>query len=74
VCLLTAVCVFVGEYVAVGEATLGYFFLPPWKLWADWARSALSQNRRDNRVNPSIEVWINGVRYVNSQQLPEILE
>lgn len=66
VCLLTAACVASGRYVAVGEPCGGYLFLPPWPLWAAWARAELaSQHARD----ASIEVWIDGVTHESGDLL-----
>ena len=42
VCSLTAACVVQKRYVAVGELNGGYFFLPPWDLWADWGQGGES--------------------------------
>ena len=46
ICLATAASVATGRYTAVGEPIGGYFFLPPWPLWADWARTELDAQRR----------------------------
>jgi predicted nuclease with RNAse H fold len=67
ICLLTAAAVASGSFVAVGEPAGGYFFLPPWKLWDDWARNELDQQR--SRLE-CIHVWIDGMEYVWSEQLP----
>lgn len=68
VCAVTAVCAWQGKYVAVGEPAGGYFFLPPWTLWQDWAKSALKASRR--RVQPALDVWVDGTRYGRGDQLP----
>ena len=60
ICLLTAAAVAAGRYTAVGDPEGGYFFLPPWELWASWARQELETQRR--RME-SVEVWIDGVRF-----------
>lgn len=39
VCLMTALCA--DRAVAVGDDTYGHILLPPWELWAPWARAAL---------------------------------
>jgi hypothetical protein len=66
VCLLTAACVAAGHYVAIGEPCGGYLFLPPWPLWAAWARAELAaQHGRD----AAIEVWIDGVAYESGDPL-----
>lgn len=69
VCLLTAATVAVGRYTAVGDKQGGYFFLPPWDLWAEWARKELLKQRE--RIG-SIEVWINGERFRTSDRLPTV--
>ncbi|MGH9661806.1 MAG: hypothetical protein ACRD96_24880 [Bryobacteraceae bacterium] len=70
VCAVTALCVLRGEYVAVGDATGGYFFMPPWAMWADWARASLDANRRDSRLGAQVEVWIGGALFDSRQALP----
>ncbi len=67
VCLLTAAGVASGRYVAVGDPSGGYFFLPPWSRWAAWAREELDQKRA---TPPGLEVWIGGRRYPASAPLP----
>jgi hypothetical protein len=67
VCLATAGCVAAGRYTAVGEEIGGYFFLPPWSLWADWSREEL---RRQRDVDGSIDVWIDGVVHRSGKVLP----
>ena len=57
VCLLTASGVASGRYTAVGDPDGGYFFLPTFDLWADWAREGIEGQRV--RV-PDIEVWKDG--------------
>jgi len=67
VCLATAASAATGRYTAVGEPAGGYFFLPPWPLWADWARTELVTQRRKDR---SISVWIDGVPFLAAKALP----
>lgn len=67
VCLGTAASVAAGSYTAVGEPAGGYFFLPPWPLWADWARRELDAQRR---TDTSISVWIDGVAFSAAKALP----
>ncbi|MBA7599670.1 hypothetical protein ES703_06707 [subsurface metagenome] len=50
-CALTALCVVVGQCVAVGDRRLGYIVLPPLEFWGDstvgsskWARDTLRDN------------------------------
>jgi predicted nuclease with RNAse H fold len=57
VCLLTAALTRTGQYVAVGDAKGGYFFLPPKQLWQAWAWRALSTNIR---AFPSAEIRVDG--------------
>lgn len=74
VCAATAVCAHQGNYVAVGDMAGGYFFLPPWPLWNQWAKVALNVERvgRDFRRRfPDLMVRINGVAYNAEQPLPE---
>ena len=72
VCALTGICVLQGLYVAVGEPTGGYFFLPPWNAWAEWARSAVDKSRGDRRLPKPIDVWIQGKRYAPKDELPKV--
>jgi hypothetical protein len=67
VCLLTAAGVASGRYVAVGDPSGGYIFLPPWPRWAAWAREELDQKRA---APPGLDVWIDGRRYPAAAPLP----
>ena len=67
ICLTTAASVVKGRYTAVGEPLGGYFFLPPWSLWADWARTELDTQRS---IDASIAVWIDGVAFSTEEALP----
>ncbi len=67
VCLLTAASVATGQYTAVGNKQGGYFFLPPWDSWAEWARNELIKQK--GRTG-SIEVWINGEQFGPLDSLP----
>jgi hypothetical protein len=60
ICLLTAAAIATGQYTAVGDKDGGYFFLPPWNLWAEWAQKELIKQKE--RIG-SIEVWINGDQF-----------
>lgn len=55
ICLLTAACAAVGKSELVGDEVGGWFWLPPIKLWAQWARDALAQStielRRQRHVS-----------------------
>ncbi len=70
ICAITAACVLLGRYVAVGEALGGYFFMPPWNVWQSWAKDALRRNRHDPRLPRSVEVWINGTCFKADRDLP----
>ena len=45
VCLLTAACALAGNAEYVGDALGGWICLPPQKLWAPWARLAMTQRK-----------------------------
>jgi len=70
ICALTALCVWRGNYTAVGDPLGGYFFLPPWELWQQWAKDALHENRRDRRLQTNALVWINGHCFQQGADLP----
>jgi hypothetical protein len=70
VCAITALCVLRGVYVAVGEPSGGYFFLPPWQMWADWAQDAINRHRVDGRLPAPVDIWIDGTRYTPGDVLP----
>lgn len=74
ICALTGVCAARGSYVAVGEPVGGYFFLPPWSTWASWARGAVDAGRVDRRLPRPVEVWIDGRRYAQHDELPRASE
>ncbi len=57
VCLLTAACVARGRFTVVGEASGGYFFLPPWSLWKSWAKDQITDWARKETL---VEIWTNG--------------
>ncbi len=65
----TAACVAARRYVAIGDLRGGYFFLPPWDLWADWAKQALGENRERPELGGA-EIWINGVPTIRQSRLP----
>jgi hypothetical protein len=67
VCLLTAAGVMGGRYTAVGDDEGGYFFLPPFALWEDWARHELEIQRKRDRM---VTVWVNGELFGASDNLP----
>jgi hypothetical protein len=57
VCLLTALCAYRGDYTCVGEATGGWFFLPPMRVWEPWAQVALTTcTRRLSERSVPVEV------------------
>lgn len=66
VCILTAAAVAKGQYTAVGDDKGGYFFLPPWDLWAEWARKELDIQRKRAET---VDVWINGKCFGASDNL-----
>jgi hypothetical protein len=70
ICALTGVCAARGSYVAVGDAVGGYFYLPPWNTWAPWARDAVAAGRTDRRLPRAIDVWVDGKRYAQRDELP----
>jgi hypothetical protein len=70
VCALTALCVWKGRYVAVGEPQGGYLFFPPWSLWPPWAKAGLDQNRKDRRLTGEADVWIDGRQFRVGSPLP----
>lgn len=45
ICLLTAACAATGTSEVVGDDVGGWFWLPPFELWAPWARDSLEKNR-----------------------------
>jgi hypothetical protein len=59
ICSLAAMCVVRRRYVAVGDLRAGFFFLPPWELWADWAKRAIADNRQRDELDRGMEIWIN---------------
>ncbi len=67
VCLLVAVGVTTGRYTAVGDESGGYFFLPPWETWSEWAQRELECQRQ-----VGLDIWINGLQYAHSDPLPMI--
>jgi hypothetical protein len=67
VCLATAAAVAAGRYTAVGDPSGGYFFLPPWPLWANWSRQELDKQRRSDS---QISVWIDGASFSAEEALP----
>ena len=46
VCALTALCVAMGDYTAVGDSRYGWIILPPRRRYADWAWRAICRNER----------------------------
>jgi hypothetical protein len=41
ICLLTAAFAFFGTGAVVGDTSGGWFWLPPWSLWQEWAKIGL---------------------------------
>jgi hypothetical protein len=56
VCLLTAAVAHAGTAAVVGDAVGGWFWLPPTRLWADWARATVSLTLSDARKRGYPEV------------------
>jgi len=46
ICILTGLLVARNQFVAVGDAEGGWFFLPPWSCWKGWAREAVCTSLR----------------------------
>jgi hypothetical protein len=46
ICILTGLLVARNQFIAVGDAQGGWFFLPPWSCWKEWARDAVCANLR----------------------------
>jgi len=67
VCLLTAAGVAAGRYTAVGDDEGGYFFLPSFALWKEWARNEMETQRQRHL---SATVWVDGERFCASDSLP----
>lgn len=67
VCILTAAGVASGRYVAVGNEQGGYFFLPSWECWEQWARQEIDAQRERVR---SVDIWIDGKRFGPTDSLP----
>jgi hypothetical protein len=70
VCAATAICAHLGKYVAVGDVSGGYFFLPAWCLWKPWAKAALRSARKKSGLRNIVKVWIDGSSYGPNDQLP----
>ncbi len=58
VCLLTAACIALGQYTAVGDSVGGYLFMPPLSHWAEWAGHEIVRQRF--QLQPALELWSNG--------------
>lgn len=63
ICLLTALCVSHQKYVAFGDTTGGYFFMPPWELWHSWAKTAFraNVNRAQLALGAPVDIWRDGI-------------
>jgi hypothetical protein len=71
VCLLTALLVSRNRFTAIGEGKGGWFFLPPWECWAEWAREALQNGIAAlNREGVSVQILKSDV--LTSQCPPEV--
>lgn len=57
VCLVTAACVAAGSFTAIGDDRGGWFYLPPWSMWASWAQDEAShQTRRLKGEERAVEI------------------
>jgi hypothetical protein len=62
VCILTALLTARGQFTAVGDTEGGWFFLPPWRCWKEWARDAVVVGIRElNRGGAGIRLLQNGI-------------
>jgi hypothetical protein len=61
ICLLTGLLVARSQFIAVGDAHGGWFFLPPWSYWKEWARAAVCTNlRKLNADGAQMQMLQNG--------------
>lgn len=61
VCILTGLLVARNQFVAIGDARGGWFFLPPWSYWKEWARADLCANlRKLNAAGAQLQMLQNG--------------
>jgi len=61
VCILTGLLVARNQFIAVGDAQGGWFFLPPWSCWKEWAQDAVCANLRQlNTDGAQVQKWHNG--------------
>jgi hypothetical protein len=61
ICILTGLLVARNEFIAVGDAQGGWFFLPPWSCWKTWARDAVCANIRQlNDKGAQVQMFQNG--------------
>jgi hypothetical protein len=44
ICLLTAALAAQGTAAIIGEPSGGWFWLPPWSLWQQWATQGLNKS------------------------------
>jgi predicted RNase H-like nuclease len=51
ICALTALCVYLRSFVALGDARTGYIILPPPGVWEEWARAAMKKQLADFRAS-----------------------
>lgn len=58
---------FLASALGIGDARGGYIFLPPWTVWAPWARHELERQRRRF---PAATVWIDGASFAPTEALP----
>jgi hypothetical protein len=61
VCILTGLLVARNQFVAIGDARGGWFFLPPWPCWKRWAQDAVCTNiRKINADGAQVQQVHNG--------------
>jgi hypothetical protein len=57
ICVLTGLLTAHGHFTAIGDVQGGWFFLPPWSCWKEWARDAINSGIRElNREGEQIEL------------------
>jgi hypothetical protein len=60
--ILTALLTAPNHFTAVGDPKGGWFFLPPWECWRNWARDTVTAAIRDfNRQGESLRLVRDGI-------------
>ena len=63
VCVITALLISRNRFTAVGEEGGGWFFLPPWECWTEWAQEAVENTAFTlNREGTCIQIVRSGVQ------------